>query len=130
MITWISTCCQIETAMPGHARDAFADDRQRVLGQVDQDRPRLRARRTCPGRRVPVATLRARSSPSQVFEHFGAPPITPTDEAPHSCSTSQRWACSSLGISPTRTTGSGWLTFDGHLQTLAFFLDAGRGRVG
>ena len=80
---------------------------------------------------MPVATLKARSSPSQVFEHFGAPPITPTDESPQSWSTSQRWALSSRGISPTRTTGSGWSgAFHGHLQTLAFFFDAGRGRVG
>ena len=33
---------EIETAMPGHSRDAFTHDRQCVLGQVDQDRPRLR----------------------------------------------------------------------------------------
>ncbi len=33
---------EIETAMPGHSRDPLAHDRQRVLGQVDQDRPRLR----------------------------------------------------------------------------------------
>ena len=30
--------------MPGHSLDALADDRQRVLGQVDQDRPWLRHR--------------------------------------------------------------------------------------
>jgi len=33
---------KIETAMAGHSRDAFAHDQERVLGQVDQDRPRLR----------------------------------------------------------------------------------------
>jgi hypothetical protein len=29
---------QIETALPGHARDTLTHDRRRVLGQVDQDR--------------------------------------------------------------------------------------------
>ena len=37
------------------------------------------------------------SSPSQVLAHLGAPPITPTELAPQSSSTSQRWAFSSLG---------------------------------
>ena len=46
------------------------------------------------------------SSPSHVLAHLGAPPITPTELAHQSCSTSQRSAISSLGISPTRTTGS------------------------
>ena len=55
---------------------------------------------------MPVATLRAMSSPSQVLAHLGAPPITPTELAPQSSSTSQRSALSSLAISPTRTTGS------------------------
>ena len=55
---------------------------------------------------MPVATLKAMSSPSQVLAHLGAPPITPTELAPQSPSTSQRWAISSLLISPTRTTGS------------------------
>ncbi len=43
------------------------------------------------GRRmVREGTLRARSNPSQVLEHLGAPPIRPTEESPQSCSTSQR----------------------------------------
>ena len=46
------------------------------------------------------------SSPSHVLAHLGAPPITPTDLAHQSSSTSQRSAISSLVISPTRTTGS------------------------
>jgi hypothetical protein len=33
---------------------------------------------------VPVATLSDMSNANQVLEHFGAPPMTPTDEAPHS----------------------------------------------
>ena len=97
---------QIQAAMPGHARHALADHRQGVLGQVDQDRAG-RGTAYLPRQAVPVATLKARSSPSQVLEHLGAPPITPTDESPQSCSTSQRWALSSRGISATRTTGSG-----------------------
>ena len=53
------------------------------------------------------------SSPSQVLAHLGAPPITPTDDAPQSPSTSQRWAFSWLWISPTRTTGSACSTVIG-----------------
>ncbi len=61
----------------------------------------------CLGRyAVPVATERAMSSPSHVLAHLGAPPITPTERAPQSPSTSQRWELSSPLISPTRTTGS------------------------
>src|SRR5208283_3260427 len=67
-----------------------------------------------PRQGVPVATLRAMSSPSQVLEHFGAPPITPTDDSPQSCSISQRCVRSSPRISPTRTTGSSWL----HSETI------------
>ena len=79
---------------------------------------------------MPVATDSARSSPSQVLAHLGAPPITPTDDAPQSPSTSQRGPLSGSAISPTRTTGSGCLDRHRHLHTFPFFLSAGREFLG
>ena len=70
------------------------------------------------------------SSPSHVLAHFGAPPITPTEWAHQSCSTSQRSASSSLGSSATRTTGSTCSPLGRHRHTFAFFLSAGRVLLG
>ena len=79
---------------------------------------------------MPVATLRARSRPSQVFEHFGAPPITPTDESPHNCSTNHRWALLFARDLVDAHHGKRVMTINDHLHTLAFFFDVATGRFG
>ena len=79
---------------------------------------------------MPVATLRAMSSPSQVLAHLGAPPITPTDESPQSPSTSQRRVLVLAGNLPHAHDGKRLIHSHGHLHTFTFFLSAGRGCLG
>ena len=70
------------------------------------------------------------SSPSQVLAHLGAPPITPTELAPQSSSTSQRWAFSSLWNLPHAHHRKHLIRSHGHLHTFTFFLSAGRELLG
>ena len=77
-----------------------------------------------------MATDRAMSSPNHVLALLGAPPITPTDRAHQSCSTSQRSASSSLGNLSHTHHRKQLLRTHGHLHTLAFFLIAGRAFLG
>ena len=115
--------------MPGHSRDAFAHDRQRVLGQVDQDRPRLRHGVLAQARRA-GGHARGHVQPQPGLGAFGGAADHAHRVAPQSPSTSQRWALSSLGISPTRTTGSTLVHTHRHLHTFTFFLSAGRECLG
>ena len=61
---------ETQTAMLRDSLDALAHNRQRVLGQVDQDRPRLRHGVLSQAHRA-VATLKAMSSPSMSSRTLG-----------------------------------------------------------
>ena len=113
--------------MPGHSLDPLAHDRQRVLGQVDQDRPRLRHGVLAQARRAgghgeghvqPQPGLGALGGTADHAHRAARPRALPPASA---------GSLSALEISPTRTTGSDLLSSHGHRHTFAFFLSAGRG---
>ena len=115
--------------MPGHALDALADDRQRVLGQVDQDRARLRdgvaaqagrAGGHAEGQVQPQPGLGALRRPADHADRRGAPQLF------HQPGLSAAFA-GDLCDAQDRKRRVG---VDQPCQALAFFLEAARGRDG
>ena len=129
MITWISTLATIETAMPGHSLDPLAHDRQRVLGQVDQNRPRLRHGVLAQARRAggygeghvqPQPRLGALGGATDHTNRAGAP------EPFHKPALGARLAPDL----PHAHDRKRLIRTHGHLHTFAFFLSAGREFLG
>src|SRR5208337_621598 len=130
---------EIETTMPGHARDAFAHDQKRVFGQVDQDRTRLRhgvlaqTRRAsghaqghvqpepCLGAFVGATDHTYRPCAPEPF-HEPALGVVLAGDLPHAHHGKQ-FICTHWYLHTfTRT--------HGHLHTFTFFLGAERGCLG
>ena len=120
---------QLQAAMPGHALDALPHDRQGVLGQVDQDRPRLRDAVAAQAGRAGGDT----QGQVQAQPRFGA--LGRSADQADGGSPPQRLnqpalravLAGDLRHADDGQRGFGWLR---HLQTLAFFLPVGRGPAG
>ncbi len=139
---------QSQTAMPCHSFHALPHDRQRVLGQVDQDRPRSRdgvpaqasrAGSHAQGKVQPQPSLRAlgsaadhahRQSAPQLFHQpaWGAVFLRDLSDPHHR-------KRPLTAVPACRVPACGWLVprclvqVSRHRQALAFFFAAGRGRA-
>ena len=120
---------EIETAMPGHARDAFPHDQQRVLGQVDQDRTRLRHGVLAQARRA-RGHAQGHVQPQPRLGALGGA----ADHTHRTCAP-EPFHQPALGVLlagdlPHPHHGKHFIRSHRHLHTFTFFLSAGRGCLG
>ena len=79
---------------------------------------------------MPVATLNAMSSPSQVLAGWGAPPMTPTDVGAPEPFHKPAQGALRAGDLPHADHGKRLIHSRGHLHTFTFFLNIERGCLG
>ena len=119
----------IETTMPSHSFDAISHDWQCVLGQIDQHRPRLR------DGVLAQAGGAGGHAQGQVEAQPGLRAFGGAADHPDRRATPELFDKPVLGVVLAGDLSDAhdgkWLfTFNGHLQTFAFFFEAARGRFG